>query len=112
MTASGTRWVLNDALAIELGDATLASAFLARWRRGPARGEETVNRRAQNTGWCRSRNISFGVRTQGPAANEIRSLSSQEREPVMLPAQYRPTPRRETIDYAQVCAGQAGTLLL
>src|SRR6266853_6890390 len=31
MTASGTRGVLNDALSIYFGDATLASAFVARW---------------------------------------------------------------------------------
>jgi hypothetical protein len=31
MTPSGTRGVLNDALSIYVGDATLASAFVARW---------------------------------------------------------------------------------
>ena len=31
MTPSGTRGVLNDALSIYFGDATLASAFVARW---------------------------------------------------------------------------------
>jgi len=31
MTPSGTRGVLNDALSIYLGDASLASAFVARW---------------------------------------------------------------------------------
>jgi hypothetical protein len=31
MTPSGTRGVLNDALSIFFGDATLASAFVARW---------------------------------------------------------------------------------
>ena len=31
MTSSGTRGVLNDALSIYFGDATLASAFVARW---------------------------------------------------------------------------------
>jgi hypothetical protein len=30
MTPSGTRGVLNDALSIYFGDATLASAFVAR----------------------------------------------------------------------------------
>jgi hypothetical protein len=31
MTPSGTRGVLNDALSIYFGDATLASAFVAGW---------------------------------------------------------------------------------
>ena len=31
MTPSGTRGVLNDALSIYFGDATLASAFVGRW---------------------------------------------------------------------------------
>jgi hypothetical protein len=31
MTPSGTRGVLNDAISIYFGDATAASAFLARW---------------------------------------------------------------------------------
>jgi hypothetical protein len=31
MTPSGTRGVLHDALSIYFGDATLASAFVARW---------------------------------------------------------------------------------
>ena len=31
MTPSGTRGVLNDALSIYFGAATLASAFVARW---------------------------------------------------------------------------------
>ena len=31
MTPSGTRGVLNDALSIYFGDATLASALVARW---------------------------------------------------------------------------------
>ena len=31
MTPSGTRGVLNDAVSIYFGDATLASAFVARW---------------------------------------------------------------------------------
>jgi hypothetical protein len=31
MTASGARGVLNDALSIYFADATLASAFVARW---------------------------------------------------------------------------------
>ena len=31
MTPSGTRGVLNDALSIYFADATLASAFIARW---------------------------------------------------------------------------------
>ena len=31
MTPSGTRGVLNDALSIYFGDATFASAFVARW---------------------------------------------------------------------------------
>jgi len=31
ITPSGTRGVLNDALSIYFGDATLASAFVARW---------------------------------------------------------------------------------
>jgi hypothetical protein len=31
MTPSGTRGVLNDALSIFFADATLASAFVARW---------------------------------------------------------------------------------
>ena len=31
MTASGTRGALHDALSIYFGDATLASAFVARW---------------------------------------------------------------------------------
>jgi hypothetical protein len=31
MTPSGMRGVLNDALSIYFGDATLASAFVARW---------------------------------------------------------------------------------
>jgi hypothetical protein len=34
MTPSGTRGVLNDALSIYLADATLASAFVARWCAG------------------------------------------------------------------------------
>ena len=34
MTPSGTRGVLNDALSIYFGDATLASAFVARWCAG------------------------------------------------------------------------------
>jgi hypothetical protein len=31
VTSSGTRGVLNDALSIYFADATLASAFVARW---------------------------------------------------------------------------------
>jgi hypothetical protein len=31
MTPSGTRGVLNDALSLYFGDATLAGAFVARW---------------------------------------------------------------------------------
>jgi hypothetical protein len=31
MTLSGTRGVLNDAISIYFADATLASAFVARW---------------------------------------------------------------------------------
>jgi hypothetical protein len=31
MTPTGTRGVLNEALSIYFGDATLASAFVARW---------------------------------------------------------------------------------
>lgn len=31
MTPSGERGVLNDAVSIHLADATIASAFLARW---------------------------------------------------------------------------------
>jgi hypothetical protein len=34
MTPSGVRGVLNDALSIYLADATIASAFVARWRVG------------------------------------------------------------------------------
>ena len=34
ITPSGTRGVLNDALSIFFGDATLASAFVARWCAG------------------------------------------------------------------------------
>src|SRR5712675_169044 len=34
MTPSGTRGVLNDALSIYFGDATCASAFVARWCAG------------------------------------------------------------------------------
>jgi len=34
MTPSGTRGVLNDALSIYFGDATLASAFVAQWCAG------------------------------------------------------------------------------
>ncbi|SRR6266436_43149 len=34
MTPSGTRCVLNDALSIYFADATLASAFVARWCAG------------------------------------------------------------------------------
>jgi hypothetical protein len=34
VTPSGTRGVLNDALSIYFGDATLASAFVARWCAG------------------------------------------------------------------------------
>ena len=34
MTPSGTRGVLNDALSIYFEDATLASAFVARWCQG------------------------------------------------------------------------------
>jgi hypothetical protein len=34
MTPSGTRGVLNDTLSIYFGDATLASAFVARWCAG------------------------------------------------------------------------------
>jgi hypothetical protein len=34
MTPSGTRGVLNDALSIYFGDATLASNFVARWCAG------------------------------------------------------------------------------
>ena len=34
MSPSGTRGVLNDALSIYFGDATLASAFVARWCAG------------------------------------------------------------------------------
>ena len=34
MTPSGTRGVLNDALSIYFADATLASAFVARWCAG------------------------------------------------------------------------------
>ena len=35
------------------------------------------------------------------AASEIRSRSGRAREPVMLLAQYRPTPGRETSGYGQ-----------
>jgi hypothetical protein len=34
MTPSGTRGVLNDAISIYFADATLASAFAARWCAG------------------------------------------------------------------------------
>ena len=34
MTPSGARGVLNDALSIYFGDASLASAFVARWCAG------------------------------------------------------------------------------
>jgi hypothetical protein len=34
MTPSGVRGVLNDAISIYFGDATLASAFVARWCAG------------------------------------------------------------------------------
>jgi len=34
MTPSGLRGVVNDAVAVYFGDATLASAFVARWCRG------------------------------------------------------------------------------
>ena len=34
MTPSGMRGVLNDALSIHFADATLASAFVARWCAG------------------------------------------------------------------------------
>jgi len=34
MTPSGTRGVLNDALSVYFADATLASAFVARWCAG------------------------------------------------------------------------------
>ena len=34
MTPSGTRGVLNEALSIYFGDATLASAFVVRWCAG------------------------------------------------------------------------------
>jgi hypothetical protein len=34
MTPSGTRGVVNDALSIYFGDATLVSAFVARWCAG------------------------------------------------------------------------------
>jgi len=34
MTPSGTRGVLNDAVSIYFADATLASAFVARWCAG------------------------------------------------------------------------------
>jgi len=40
MTPSGTRGVLNDALSIYFADATLASAFVARWCAGS--GAETA----------------------------------------------------------------------
>jgi hypothetical protein len=35
MTPSGTRGVSNDAASIHLAEATLASAFVARWCVGP-----------------------------------------------------------------------------
>ena len=35
MTPSGMRGVLNDAISIHFADATLASAFVARWCVGP-----------------------------------------------------------------------------
>ena len=35
MTPSGVRWVLNDAISLYFADATLASAFVARWCVGP-----------------------------------------------------------------------------
>jgi len=42
MTPSGARGVVNDAIAIYLADATIASAFVARWcaghRAAPADG--------------------------------------------------------------------------
>ena len=41
MTPSGTRGVLNDALSIYFADATLASAFVARWCAG--HGVETAD---------------------------------------------------------------------
>ena len=34
MTPSGVRGVLNDAVAVYFGDATIAGAFVARWCRG------------------------------------------------------------------------------
>ena len=34
MTPAGLRGVVNDAVAVYLGDATLAGAFVARWCRG------------------------------------------------------------------------------
>jgi hypothetical protein len=41
MTASGLRGVVNDAISIYLADATIASAFVARWCR--AQGVETID---------------------------------------------------------------------
>jgi hypothetical protein len=38
MTPSGSLGVLNDALSIYFADATLASAFVTRWKRTPAGG--------------------------------------------------------------------------
>jgi len=47
MTPSGTRGVLNEALSIYFGDATLATAFVARWCVG-AKAETTAR------GWSRA----------------------------------------------------------
>jgi hypothetical protein len=45
ITPSGSRGIVNDALAIYFADATLASAFVARWRVG---GKSRANRKARS----------------------------------------------------------------
>jgi len=50
MTPSGTRGMLNDALSIYFADATLASAFVARWCAGYS--VETVGGGFPGAGRC------------------------------------------------------------
>ena len=55
MTPSGTRGVLNDALSIYFADATLASAFVARWFAGysveTAGASSRCGRMSRRHGW-------------------------------------------------------------
>ena len=59
MTPSGTRGVLNDALSIYFADATLASAFVARW---------CVGAKAETAGACSRSGRMIRSRESGDAS--------------------------------------------